>query len=45
MPEDQPIRNMPTLTPYAYYEEFNDDCSGIDYRMDVSLPFLYQVSR
>ncbi len=23
------------------YEEFNDDHSGIDYRLDVSLPFLY----
>jgi hypothetical protein len=22
------------------YEEFPDDHSGIDYRMDVSLPFL-----
>ncbi len=25
------------------YEEFNDDHSGIDYRMDVSLPFLYRA--
>ena len=23
------------------YEEFDDDHSGIDYRMDVSLPWLY----
>jgi hypothetical protein len=23
------------------YEEFDDNHSGIDYRMDVSLPFLY----
>ena len=25
------------------YEEFNDNHSGIDYRMDVSLPFLYRA--
>ena len=25
------------------YEEFNDDHSDIDYRMDVSLPFLYRA--
>jgi S-formylglutathione hydrolase FrmB len=25
------------------YEEFNDTHSGIDYRMDVSLPFLYRA--
>jgi S-formylglutathione hydrolase FrmB len=25
------------------YEEFDDDHSGIDYRMDVSLPFLYEA--
>jgi len=25
------------------YEEFDDDHSDIDYRMDVSLPFLYRV--
>ena len=25
------------------YEEFDDDHSDIDYRMDVSLPFLYQA--
>ncbi|MGE0623931.1 MAG: alpha/beta hydrolase [Pseudomonadales bacterium] len=25
------------------YEEFDDDHSGIDYRMDRSLPFLYRV--
>lgn len=25
------------------YEEFNDTHSGIDYRMDVSLPFLYKA--
>jgi hypothetical protein len=24
------------------YEEFDDDHSDIDYRMDVSLPFLYR---
>ncbi len=27
------------------YEEFEDDHSDIDYRMDVSLPFLYRVLR
>jgi hypothetical protein len=25
------------------YEEFNDTHSGIDYRMDVSLPYLYKA--
>jgi enterochelin esterase-like enzyme len=25
------------------YEEFNDDHSDVDYRMDVSLPFLYRA--
>ena len=25
------------------YEEFDDDHSGIDYRLDVSLPFLYSA--
>jgi hypothetical protein len=25
------------------YEEFNDTHSGIDYRMDLSLPFLYRA--
>jgi len=25
------------------YEEFNDTRSGIDYRMDQSLPFLYRA--
>ena len=25
------------------YEEFNDNHSGVDYRMDVSLPFLYRA--
>jgi hypothetical protein len=27
------------------YEEFDDDHSDIDYRMDVSLPFLYRAVR
>jgi enterochelin esterase-like enzyme len=27
------------------YEEFDDDHSDVDYRMDVSLPFLYRVLR
>jgi hypothetical protein len=27
------------------YEEFDDDHSDIDYRMDVSLPFLYWAFR
>jgi enterochelin esterase-like enzyme len=26
-----------------HYEEFDDDHSSIDYRLDVSLPFLYQA--
>ena len=25
------------------YEEFDDDHTGIDYRMDISLPFLYDA--
>jgi S-formylglutathione hydrolase FrmB len=25
------------------YEEFNDDHSDVDYRMDTSLPFLYRA--
>jgi hypothetical protein len=27
------------------YEEFDDNHSDIDYRMDVSLPFLYRALR
>ena len=27
------------------YKEFDDNHSGIDYRMDVSLPFLYEALR
>lgn len=27
------------------YEEFNDTHSGVDYRMDVSLPYLYRAIR
>jgi len=27
------------------YEEFDDNHSGVDYRMDVSLPFLYRAVR
>ena len=31
---------------YAHhYEEFDDTHSDIDYRMDVSLPFLYRALR
>jgi enterochelin esterase-like enzyme len=26
-----------------HYEEFDDDHSAIDYRMDVSLPYLYRA--
>jgi hypothetical protein len=26
-----------------HYEEFDDDHSDIDYRMDVSLPYLYRA--
>ena len=28
-----------------HYEEFDDDHSDVDYRMDVSLPFLYRAVR
>ena len=34
------------LTRYGVkhvYEEFDDNHSGIDYRMNVSLPFLYRA--
>jgi hypothetical protein len=27
------------------YEEFDDNHSGVDYRMDVSLPFLVRALR
>ena len=27
------------------YEEFDDNHSGIDYRMELSLPFLYRALR
>jgi hypothetical protein len=30
--------------PHAY-EEFEDNHSDIDYRLDVSLPFLYRALR
>lgn len=35
-------RRLSALGIEHEYQEFPDDHSGIDYRMDVSLPFLYQ---
>jgi hypothetical protein len=36
---------MALKRPKGPYEEFDDDHSDIDYRMDVSLPFLYRALR
>jgi hypothetical protein len=37
---DPPRREIPGK---HRYEEFDDDHSDVDYRMDVSLPFLYRA--
>ena len=37
------VRRLETLGVEHRYEEFDDNHSGIDYRMDVSLPFLYRA--
>jgi enterochelin esterase-like enzyme len=40
------VRRLKDLGIDLHYEEFDDNHSGIDYRMDRSLPFLYEaVSR
>jgi S-formylglutathione hydrolase FrmB len=36
-------RRMTELGITHRYEEFDDDHSNVDYRMDVSLPFLYEA--
>jgi len=38
-------RRLEALGIAHVYEEFDDDHSGIDYRMDRSLPFLYRATR
>ena len=37
------VRRLEQLGVGHHYEEFDDTHSGIDYRMDVSLPFLYRA--
>jgi len=37
------VRRLQNLEIDHVYEEFPDNHSGIDYRMDVSLPFLYHA--
>ena len=37
------VRQLKGLGIAHHYEEFDDDHSNIDYRMDVSLPFLYRA--
>ena len=39
------VRRLEALGIPHRYEEFDDDHSGIDYRMDVSLPFLWEKIR
>lgn len=38
-------RSLQELGIAHHYEEFDDDHSGIDYRLDVSLPHLYRAVR
>jgi len=37
------VRRLRHLGIAHVYDEFDDTHSGIDYRMDVSLPFLYHA--
>ena len=37
------VRRLEQLGIARRYEEFKDNHSGVDYRMDESLPFLVQV--
>ena len=37
------VRKLAAIGIEHTYEEFDDDHSGIDYRMDRSLPFLYRI--
>jgi hypothetical protein len=39
----QLVRRLRHLGIAHVYDEFDDTHSGIDYRMDVSLPFLYHA--
>ncbi len=38
------VRELEELGIAHRYEEFEDDHSAIDYRMDISLPFLYEAT-
>ena len=38
----QLVEKLEKLGITHFYEEFDDTHSSIDYRMDVSLPFLYK---
>ena len=37
------VRKLESLGIPHRYEEFDDNHSGTDYRLDVSLPFLYEA--
>ena len=37
------VRRLKELGIAHRYEEFPDDHTGVDYRMDISLPFLAQA--
>jgi hypothetical protein len=37
------VRKLEAAGVDHHYEEFDDDHSSVDYRMDVSLPFLYRA--
>ncbi len=37
------VRSLRALGIRCRFDEFDDDHSGIDYRLDLSLPFLYQA--
>ena len=39
----QLVARLDALGIVHRYEEFDDDHSGIDYRLDVSLPWLYEI--
>tara|TARA_B100002003_G_scaffold250559_1_gene290404 strand:+ start:6010 stop:7035 length:1026 start_codon:yes stop_codon:yes gene_type:complete len=41
----QLVRRLEALNIVHQYEEFADNHSSVDYRMDVSLPFLYEMIR
>ncbi len=37
------VRKLQSYEIEHHYEEFDDNHSGVDYRLDVSLPFLYKA--